>query len=180
MSKTNVKKIVFFDLEMCCWDSKEKTIGEIIEFSLVEVDVDSLVVTQQAQYYVKPENDEISEFCTSLTGITPRMVNRQGRPLSEVLSSIEKKFGKNKTFMSWGSDDKVIRNECSEKGILFNFHSFVNFSVLFRLSHGISQISQVKAMSMYGIEFEGRQHSGLVDAQNLSKLGIEYFFRIRK
>lgn len=178
MAKTNLKKVVFFDLEMCCWKDLKDT-GEIIEFSLVEVDIDSLEVTKEAQYYVKPDSDQISEFCTELTGITPKMVQKRGRSLSEVLASIDKKFGRNKVFMSWGRDDIIVLNECKQKGLDYEFVEFINFADVFRLTHGLDRISQVKAMKLYGLEFEGRQHSGLVDAQNLAKLAISVFKKSR-
>ena len=81
----NYQKIVFFDLEMCCWNEGDKSTGEIIEIGLAEVDLVKMEIIKRAQYYVKPENDEISRFCTELTGITPKTIKRQGRPLSEVL-----------------------------------------------------------------------------------------------
>ena len=51
-------KIAFFDLEMCCWENSKK-IGEIIEIGLTLVDVNTKEIVKTAQYYVKPEKDEI-------------------------------------------------------------------------------------------------------------------------
>lgn len=170
--------IVCIDLEMCCWEDKPS--GEIIEVGLVEIDLEKNQITKEAQYYVKPEKDEISEFCTKLTGITPKMIKNQGRPLKEVIQSMIKKFGgKNKIYMAWGRDDLTLFRECQLKGIEEPFLEFINLAVLYRTLHrtGSSKIGQVEAMKQYGLEFEGNQHSGLVDAKNLARLAIEMFKR---
>ncbi|MGD1524363.1 exonuclease domain-containing protein [Vibrio harveyi] len=174
----NLKRILIFDLEMCCWDNasgRESNTGEIIEIGICEVDTISLEITRSAQYYVKPETDEVSAFCTELTGITPNRIKKQGRPLVEVLNTISKKFGSsNKTFMAWGRDDQVLKNEIESKNIAFDIGEYVNLANLYRLLYAHDKkCSQVAAMEEMGLTFEGRQHSGLVDAQNLASLYIE-------
>ena len=71
----NHNRVVCFDLEMCCWNENGigKT-GEIIEIGLAEIDLTSGEIVKRAQYYVKPEADEVSQFCTELTGISPRKI----------------------------------------------------------------------------------------------------------
>lgn len=171
----NLKRVVVFDLEMCCWSAESnqgKTTGEIIEIGLCEVDTQSLEVTRSAQYYVKPEKDEISAFCTELTGITPATIKKQGRPLREVLAAINKKFGSSKkTFVAWGRDDLVLSSEIENKGLEFKMGDYINLANTYRILNGEDRkCSQVDAMKSMGLEFEGRQHSGLVDAQNLAGL----------
>lgn len=80
-------KIVCFDLEMCCWETEEETgkkTGEIIEIGLCKIDLEKREIVKRSQYYVKPEKDEISKFCTKLTGITPSIIAKQGRSLSSL------------------------------------------------------------------------------------------------
>ncbi len=75
----NFNRVVCFDLEMCCWNVDGKgTTGEIIEIGLAEIDLAKQEIVKRAQYYVKPEKDEVSLFCTELTGITPRKIEKQG------------------------------------------------------------------------------------------------------
>lgn len=75
----NYNRVVCFDLEMCCWNENGVgTTGEIIEIGLAEIALDQQEIVKRAQYYVKPEKDEISLFCSQLTGITPRKSKSRG------------------------------------------------------------------------------------------------------
>ena len=178
----NLKRVIIFDLEMCCWNDSDKSTGEIIEFSLCEVDIETLTVIRSAQYYVKPNIDVISEFCTELTGITPAKIKKQGRPISEVLATIKKKFGSsNKTFVAWGRDDLTIKNELEQKGLSFEMGDYINLANMYRLMNGKQRnCSQLDAMQDEGLEFVGKQHSALADAENLAELFIKMSERARK
>ncbi|WP_347368271.1 3'-5' exonuclease [Vibrio vulnificus] len=175
----NHNRIVCFDLEMCCWneDGVGRT-GEIIEIGLAEIDLLKGEIVKRAQYYVKPEHDEVSLFCAELTGITPRKIKKQGRPLAEVIKSMIKNFGgSNKIYASWGRDDRILMQECQEKGIDAPFNEFINIATLYRIQHRLKdkRIGHRAAQEAKGIEWEGRQHSGYVDAYNLAKLALTMF-----
>ena len=101
----NHNRLVCFDLEMCCWSNDGVgTTGEIIEIGLAEIDIATGKIVKRAQYYVKPEKDEISLFCAELTGITPRKIEKQGRPLVDVLKSMLKNFGAQIKFTHHGEE----------------------------------------------------------------------------
>ncbi|HFQ5369762.1 TPA: exonuclease domain-containing protein [Vibrio vulnificus] len=175
----NHNRIVCFDLEMCCWneDGVGRT-GEIIEIGLAEIDLLKGEIVKRAQYYVKPEHDEVSLFCAELTGITPRKIEKQGRPLAEVIKSMIKNFGgSNKIYASWGRDDRILMQECQEKGIDAPFNESINIATLYRIQHRLKdkRIGHRAAQEAKGIEWEGRQHSGYVDAYNLAKLALTMF-----
>lgn len=175
----NHNRIVCFDLEMCCWneDGVGRT-GEIIEIGLAEIDLLKGEIVKRAQYYVKPEHDEVSLFCAELTSITPRKIEKQGRPLAEVIKSMIKNFGgSNKIYASWGRDDRILMQECQEKGIDAPFNEFINIATLYRIQHRLKdkRIGHRAAQEAKGIEWEGRQHSGYVDAYNLAKLALTMF-----
>lgn len=175
----NHNRIVCFDLEMCCWneDGVGRT-GEIIEIGLAEIDLLKGEIVKRAQYYVKPEHDEVSLFCAELTGITPRKIEKQGRPLAEVIKSMIKNFGgSNKIYASWGRDDRILMQECQEKGIDAPFNELINIATLYRIQHRLKdkRIGHRAAQEAKGIEWEGRQHSGYVDAYNLAKLALTMF-----
>ncbi len=172
----NFNRIVCFDLEMCCWniDGKGRT-GEIIEIGLAEIDLTASQIIRRAQYYVKPENDEISPFCTELTGISGQKIAKQGRPLEAVLSSMVKNFGgPNKIYAAWGHDDQILAQECLAKQLDFPIKEYINLATLFRVKHRhkSGRMGQRRALEIAKIEWEGRQHSGYVDAYNLAKLAL--------
>lgn len=173
----NHNRVVCFDLEMCCWNQDGVgTTGEIIEVGLAEIDVLKEEIVKRAQYYVKPETDEVSKFCSELTGITPRKIEKQGRPLEEVIQSMIKNFGgANKIFAAWGRDDLILSQECEQKSIPMPFKEFINLATLYRVQNRVKdkRIGHREAQENKGIEWEGRQHSGYVDAYNLAKLALK-------
>ena len=173
----NFNRIVCFDLEMCCWNENGKSrTGEIIEVGLAEIDLQTGEVVRRAQYYVKPDEDEISLFCVELTGITPRKIEKQGRPLEGVLKSMIKNFGgTNKIYAAWGHDELILKSECEAKGIEFPFVEFINLATLYRIKSlkKNDRMGQRRAMEELHIEWEGRQHSGYVDAYNLAQLALK-------
>lgn len=172
----NYNRVVCFDLEMCCWNKDGVgTTGEIIEIGLAEIDLASQTIVKRAQYYVKPEHDLISQFCVELTGITPTKIQKQGRPLADVFKSMVKNFGgPNKIYASWGRDDLILKKECDEKGLEVPFKEFVNLATIYRMQNRLKEkrIGHKAAQESKGIEWEGRQHSGYVDAYNLAKLAF--------
>lgn len=173
----NHNRVVCFDLEMCCWNENGVgTTGEIIEIGLAEIDVVQGEIVKRAQYYVKPQHDSISPFCTELTGITPRVIHKQGRPLDHVLKSMIKNFGgAKKIYAAWGRDDVILREECETKGFDFPFQEYLNLATLYRIQHRMKdeRIGHRPAQEALGIVWEGRQHSAYVDAYNLAKLALK-------
>ncbi len=169
-----LSRLVCFDLEMCCWDQGPRRTGEIIEFSLAEVDLASGHLLRSNQYYVAPEHDQVSEFCTGLTGITPRIVRRQGRPLADVLATVQRHYGgRNKLYASWGRDDLILRRECAAKGLEYPLREHLNLNTLYRLRYQTPNLALSDAMARIGLCFEGQAHSALVDARNLAQLALQ-------
>ncbi|WP_413111899.1 exonuclease domain-containing protein [Thaumasiovibrio sp. DFM-14] len=173
----NYNRIVCFDLEMCCWnDGREKNTGEIIEVGLAEIDLMKGEIVKRARYFVKPEQDEVSWFCTELTGIRPKVIEKQGRPLESVLRSMVKNFGgNNKIYAAWGRDDLILRDECESKGLTVPFQEYLNLATLFAIKQRVKtpRFGHKAAMDMINLEWEGRQHSGYVDAYNLARLALK-------
>ncbi len=173
----NYTKLIAFDLEMCCWnDGRKPSTGEIIEIGLVEIDLEQGTLTRAAQYYVLPEHDEVSEFCTELTGITPHTIKRQGRHLEDVLRTIEKRFGfKSRIYLAWGRDESVLFDECASKGIDLYRFDFINYSMWYKVKSRFKnkRVGMRKAMLRENVEWVGKQHSGVVDAYNLGRLFLQ-------
>lgn len=172
----NYKKIVCFDLEHCCW-AENNRIGEIIEIGVAEIDTASGDV-RKSQYYVKPEKDEVSDYCLSLTGIGQKTVNKQGRPLGGVLVTLAKNYGGvNKIYACWGKDDEDLKKECENKGLISPINHCLNLAMLAGLQfRGSKNLSQVEVMDKFGLYFEGRRHSGVDDAYNLALLAPKLIF----
>lgn len=159
---------------MACWNNREKNTGEIISIGVVELCLVSGTQLREAHYLVKPDHDEVSEFCTKLTGISQVMVNRQGRPLAAVLETLQKKFGgAGKVYVAWGEDGKYLDDECISKGIQSPITCHINASLLYRLrkrSKDGKSIGLIRAMNSNGLEFDGKAHNAIIDAKNLANL----------
>lgn len=170
----NYKKIHFFDMEMCCWnDGRVPNVGEIIEISFATLDVKTLEITKKTQLYVKPDKDQVSDECETLTRISQEKINKVGRPLRDIVQTIQKKVGGKKAiFASWGRDDLYLEKECLSKNLASPIVENINIETLFGLKHqtGSNSVSLTRALGVYGLEFEGEQHSALDDAYNLAKL----------
>lgn len=171
--KLDYTKINCYDLEMCCWDDPGRLPGEIIAIGVAQLSLHTGEITKEAHYYVTPKVDEVSDFCTRLTGITPAQVRKQGRQLSAVLASVQKNFGGSKiAYAAWGNDYSALDSECKRKGVELPIKSPINASMLYSLmrrsKHGSTSLSS--ALAAQGLVFEGNAHNALVDAKNLARL----------
>jgi inhibitor of KinA sporulation pathway (predicted exonuclease) len=184
MARIRRDRALYLDLEMTCWEDgvvPEGFYAEIIQIGIVEVDTVSLKLTREGSYYVQPTVSPVSEYCTQLTGITQRHVDRQGRPFYEVLNSIERKYGpKNKACFVWGDDQKAIEMTCDADEIVSPFAHFMNLSLIFGIEMGVKESKSLPdALTQMHDFFTGRQHDALVDAKNTANLHIAMMRRMR-
>jgi inhibitor of KinA sporulation pathway (predicted exonuclease) len=182
MSKLRRNRSLYLDCELTCWEGSPPAgmYPEIIQLGIVEVDTENLSITRKAAYYVRPELSTVSEYCTNLTGITQRHVDRQGRPFYEVYASMTKKFGTGtKVCFTWGDDESAIKEASAVDGLLPRFN-FINLSVIFALEMGIENaLSLEDAINVTGGVFVGRAHDALVDAENTAELHMAMMLRTR-
>lgn len=176
--KVRQDRKLYVDWEMTCWENDPPSgeVPEIIEIGIAEVDVEKLVIVQSASYLVKNTLSTVSDYCTSLTGITQTMINKQGRPLSEVCHTLEKKFGtRNKAVCAWGSDEEAIERDCIAKNIQeppFS-RAFFNIGLEFSLAAGLNKsIGLEDALIMLGEEIEPGHHRAGPDALAAAKIDI--------
>lgn len=165
-------RINCFDLEMCCWEDSKLT-GEIISIGIVDLCLKTGKIRKEGHYYVRPDHDEVSAYCTELTGITRRHIEKQGRPLGAVMDSVRAQFGgAQRIYTAWGTDAEVVRKESIVKGFDSPIINSVNAALMYNLKkrHSGRPRGMLKAMADNGLVFEGRQHNALVDSRNLAGL----------
>jgi len=157
------KKALVLDLELTCWDKPTDQIPEIIQIGIVEIDLINRTISRKKMMYVKPEKTEVSEFCTSLTGITKKQVYKQGLSYDKAIEILNDKFGfKNKTVFAWGHDDKAFKD---------GINNYINLSALYSMMKMTDKKYGLKmALKEENIEFEGNAHDALVDAENTAVL----------
>jgi inhibitor of KinA sporulation pathway (predicted exonuclease) len=175
-------RALHLDLELTCWEGPTPggQTSEIIQIGIVEVDTLKLEITRKAMRYVRPLKSKVSPYCTELTGITQRQVDKQGTNLVEVMNSITNEFGpKNKTCFAWGEDGDCLAQGMDVYGGRHNFN-FVNLGQLFTLTMGLKRAVSVEdALKIMGLAFKGRPHDALVDAENTALLHIAMMRRMR-
>jgi inhibitor of KinA sporulation pathway (predicted exonuclease) len=163
-------KLLIIDLELACW--KNKPPGEIIQIGLCLIDFSDRSMRHNA-FYVRPKTDEISEFCTQLTGITAEMLTRLGHPLDEVLKSIQKYYPlKSVPVGAWGNDFQLIIDSCTDKDALGPDR--LNLAIVHALIHKLPKsVGLDEALEMAQMKFFGTKHNAEDDAYNLGKLMLK-------
>lgn len=165
-------KVVCFDMEMCCWEDKPNT-GEIISIGLCELNLVNFEISREKHYFVKPRHDEVSDYCRKLTGITQKMVDRQGRSLEDVLLTITNNFGTRRPYVAWGTDADYLARQCNEFGFSSPLQTSIDVGLLYRIKQRNGPaLSLTGALEKAGLQFEGQAHNALVDAKNLARLII--------
>lgn len=159
-------KLIIIDLELACWEDKPP--GEIIQIGLCLINFTDRTMRHNG-FYVRPKQDEISEFCTNLTGITPDILKRLGHPLNETFNAIQKHYPlKSVPIGAWGNDfqkclDQNIHDPLgSDRLNLAIVHAYMN-----RLS---KSVGLDEALDMAHLKFIGKKHDAADDAFNLGKL----------
>jgi len=174
---------IVLDFEATCEQNKANQYPqEIIEFPSVVVNARTLEVCARIQLYVRPVRRAVSNFCTSLTGITQETVDKAEtfptvfeqyiQWLSEVTENHTKKF----CFVTCGDWDlktmlpaqlKLCNLQAPEY-----FSRWINIKETYQQETGKRAEGMVGMLTNLGIELEGRHHSGIDDCQNISSILI--------
>lgn len=168
---SNKDNYLVIDLEMTCEETTPKGyVPEIIQIGIVELNAQGSLVSEK-MLFVKPTINQVSAFCTKLTGVTPKQV-KSASPLVMVMNTLVKYGIKNKKLVFWGGDNLQFQNECELKGIDVPIStSIINLSLVHSALMGTNQkIKLNDALKQWGITPEGKAHDALVDAKNTAKL----------
>ncbi|KAM7394581.1 hypothetical protein PAMP_021372 [Pampus punctatissimus] len=190
--------LIVIDFESTCWREKNNYSQEIIEFPAVLLNTSTGEVESEFHTYVQPqEHPVLSQFCTELTGITQMQVEA-GIPLqiclprfSRWLQNLQLQTGvvfpnrqqrcsapspsqKLCTFLTWSDWDLgvCLQYECKRKQIHKPdvLNSWIDLRSTYRLFYNRKPKGLNGALQDLGIQFSGREHSGLDDARNTAQL----------
>lgn len=162
-------------------------VHEIIEFPAVLVNGKTLELEDEFHEYCRPvEKTVLSEFCQNLTGITQATVDA-AQPFPVVLSNFNQwlkkhNLGTDHTFaiVTDGPWDlgKFLSEQCTLSGI--PLPSYANQWINLRKHcyryynfHKDSPVTLGELLESLGLSFEGRPHSGIDDARNISKMLVK-------
>jgi len=195
-SSNNLKYLFVIDFESTCWEEKVNIPPpEIIEFPVVLLCLSSGKIVSEFHYYCQPmENPRLSPFCKNLTGITQELVD-DGVPLATCLVLFRQWFDSKcreyritvseeaatedtslsyATCVTWSDWDLslCLENECKRKQIRKPecFNAWIDIRSVYRSFYNRRPQGLNNALREVGLEFEGREHSGIEDARNTAKL----------
>lgn len=196
-SKQLFDYLIVIDFESTCWnDGKRHQTQEIIEFPAVLLNTSTGEIESEFHAYVQPQEHPIlSEFCTELTGIKQDQVD-EGVPLKICLSQFckwiqkiqqQKKISfaagvsdrstsevKLCAFVTWSDWDLgvCLEYECKRKQLLkpVFLNSWIDLRATYKIFYRRKPKGLRGALQEVGIEFLGREHSGLDDSRNTALL----------
>lgn len=180
-SKRNrLDSILVVDLEATCWEREgndksppEGQRNDILEIGICNLNTSTGKISDKSGFIIKPALSEVSEFCTSLTSITPEMAAR-GMKFEHACNKIKKDFGtKNKVWVSWGDyDRKHFSRDCNYYKVPYPFGPrHINAKTLFSLVYGLGkELGLMAALDYLGLDFTGNQHRGCDDAYNTARV----------
>ncbi|XP_025062786.1 ERI1 exoribonuclease 2 isoform X1 [Alligator sinensis] len=166
----------------------------LVEFPAILLNTSTGEIESEFHTYVQPwEHPVLSEFCTELTGITQNQV-AEGVPLNICLSMFskwiqkiqtEKKITfnldvlshsetKSCTFVTWSDWDLgvCLHYECKRKQLRKPdiLNSWIDLRATYKNFYSRRPKGLNGALQDLGIEFAGREHSGLDDSRNTARL----------
>ncbi|KYO30605.1 ERI1 exoribonuclease 2 [Alligator mississippiensis] len=194
-SRQRFRYVVVIDFESTCWSGgTSRRSPEIIEFPAILLNTSTGEIESEFHTYVQPwEHPVLSEFCTELTGITQNQV-AEGVPLNICLSMFskwiqkirtEKKITfsldvlshpetKSCTFVTWSDWDLgvCLHYECKRKQLRKPdiLNSWIDLRATYKNFYSRKPKGLNGALQDLGIEFAGREHSGLDDSRNTARL----------
>ena len=181
--KVRLDRSLSIDFELTCWEKDDPKAGtpEIIQIGIAELDFETFGRIRSDSWYVKNEFGDISDYCTSITGITQRILDRQGMPLADVARIVAKKYGsRNKSWFAWGSDKAAHDIDCQRKSVEpFLSNAFFNVGLFYsQLAAESRSLGLDEVAERLDIAFEGRPHDAKTDAEVLcdiwAKLSMQF------
>ncbi len=176
------RNALYLDLELTCWSTTPPTgmKPEIIEVGVVRMDLDHLIISDEASYFVRPKLWEISSKCTKITGITAEDI-RTAKRLSKVMDAVAERFSPAALpCFAWGDDVEVLAKACKEFRCGTPFRRGMDLSTAFQAAFAMKERSSLlNAVSSLGLTFDGFTHGALPDARNTALLHAAMLRRLR-
>lgn len=168
--------VAIIDLECTCDSDSDFGPHEIIEIGAVigTLSQERFDVIAELQIYVKPViNPTLTNFCTELTNITQSTVDA-AETLNSALPLLADWLQTNNVtaWASWGKfDSNQFARECELKSLKNPMADIqhLNLKQLFARKFG-HRVGLERALSLRGLTFTGRLHSGIDDAKNIARL----------
>lgn len=181
-------RLLVIDLELTCGPGVTHDIQDIIEVGACVLELGAPPAQAAASsFYIHPERSPITRFCTQLTGIVwEQVANRPNfARAAPRLRELAHDAGAD-TWVSWGQDQTLLHRQSLAAGVENPFGHLEHVDIkrlltplVYQLTGGMKPkgagagVGIEAAMKELGLLFEGRAHSGVVDAWNAARLVAE-------
>lgn len=178
--------LLVVDVEATCWerpgDQPPASKNEIIEIGIVPLSLIDLKIGEPKSILVKPIKSKVSKFCTRITTLTQEQVDT-GISFREACEKLAKEMDSQSIpWVSWGDyDRKQFLWQCEDFKCPYPFGAgHWNFKDTFAKMMGFEHdLSLPIALKFMGLEFTGTCHRGADEANNIAKIMVESFRRLR-
>ncbi len=167
------------DVEATCWKDGPPPgeQSEIIEIGVCLLDLQTGAPGSAHSLMVNPARSRVSPFCTSLTSITPEMVE-QGNSFADACAVLRQEYlSDQRLWGSWGNyDRRMFEWQAQSYAVPYPFGAqHVNIKALFaetfnRQGKRARQVGMAQALAQAGLTLVGTHHRGGDDAANIARL----------
>ena len=163
-----MRRMVIVDIEATC-DVDRGSLQETIEIGAARIDLDDPTYLEAFDRLIRPQVSEVTRYCTSLTTITPEMVEQEPVFQDAFPEFVEWMAGCDR-FSSWGMLDwSVMLDDCNRYGVDWPFKHHINLANQFTRKYG-RRLPHRKAMQVIDLEPVGQHHRGVDDALNIAAI----------
>lgn len=163
--------------------------GKIISIGAVVGDISDGRILDRLHVFVNPE-EKITEYITNLTGITQEDVDNKGVSVNSAYAQLEKLHLNYLAFrncLTWGGGDIKELLSQSGRGTEGNGafgRRWIDVKTVFIsycLANDLSvQSGLSKSLTKIGLQFSGKKHNALSDAENTFRMYCELIKRMKQ
>lgn len=173
-------RILVVDVESTCWkESRPEDINEIIEIGISVIDTKSRNIIESRSIIVKPEQSQVSEFCTELTTLTQEDVD-SGITFKKACDILFFEYNaKNFVCASYGNYDKnQFERQCKRENVEYPFsNDHINVKSLFALKYSLRKdVGMTTALNILKMPLVGTHHRGIDDSKNIANILLKILF----
>lgn len=185
MKIPNIVNVI--DVESTCWEPAHtkpaNSVSEIIEIGISVVDTTEFKILENHSILVRPQNSEVSDFCTKLTSLS-RYDVMSGHTFTSAVTELQNVFkSKERLFVSWGDYDRsMFESNCKLYNCDYPFGPrHLNLRNIFTLLHGLKAEPTIpNALGLLGLSFQGKEHRGVDDCRNIADILISTLKTFRR
>jgi 3'-5' exoribonuclease 1 len=171
---------IVFDLEATCWMGYPPNgANEIIEIGALRFNAYGEDLGTFNRFIKPTVNPILSPFCKSLTNISQEDVNKAQTFPYVIRDFINwgDLYSEDTYLITWGENDKkFLLDDCRLHKIDGDWiENHINLKHYYRNLKRMDKYIGLKgAVAMEGFDFDGKNHRGIYDAMNLSKIFLKY------